>query len=120
MMAANHECIHEDQIQGISRKTAELEAHSEYKEKRMDELNDKIEKIDEKLDFVIEGLNDFKLQSKSDDTTLELRLKAIETRLDAQEKNAEANSKQANFRLSLVTAFCAIFTILFNVYIYMH
>lgn len=119
-MTAKHECLHEEQIQGISRKTAELEAHSEYKEKRIDELNEKIEKIDKKLDFVIEGLNEFKLQSKTDDTTLELRLKAIETRLDTQEKNADENRKQANFRLSLVTAFCAIFTILFNLYIYIH
>lgn len=120
-MAAKHqECLHEDTIQGISRKTAELEANSKNKEKRLDELNDKIEKIDEKLDSVLEGLNAFKLQSKTDDTTLELRLKAIETRLDTQEKDTEEARKQSNFRLGIVTAFCAIFTVCFNIYIYLH
>ena len=35
-MPTEHNCIHEEQIQGISRKTAELEARADYKEKRID------------------------------------------------------------------------------------
>ena len=50
-MPTEHNCIHEEQIQGISRKTAELEARADYKEKRIDELNTKMNEMDKKLDI---------------------------------------------------------------------
>ena len=78
-MVAEYTCIHEEQIQGISRETAELEARADYKEKRIDELNNKINEMDKKLDILVQGFNDFKMDSNKGDVELEIRLKTIET-----------------------------------------
>ena len=37
MMSEHTNCIHEEQLSGQSRKLAELEAHVNYKDKRIDE-----------------------------------------------------------------------------------
>ena len=47
--------------------------------------------MDKKLDKVLEGFNELKLQSNKDDNQLELRLKAIETELTLQKETAKNN-----------------------------
>ena len=55
--------------------------------------------MDKKLDKVLEGFNELKLQSNKDDNQLELRLKAIETELTLQKETAKNNhnKQQANY-----------------------
>lgn len=111
-MTANHDehvCIHEEQLQNQSRKLERLETRSEFKEKEIEKLNSNMEKIDGKLDELLEGFNQFKLESNKDDTALELRLKAIETELTLQK--SESTRKMAWIGIALT-----IITILINVY----
>lgn len=119
-MAAEYTCIHEDQIQGISRKTAELEARADYKEKRIDELNNKINEMDKKLDVLIQGFNDFKVDSNKGDVELELRLKTIETdykNLKESLKNKETDDQRRfNNQMVILGIIFTIITIGVNVY----
>ena len=72
-------CCHEDEIQTHSRKIEALEVRADYKEKMIDSLNEKMEKMDKKLDDIVDTVNQIKLESNNDDTNLELRLTKIET-----------------------------------------
>jgi uncharacterized coiled-coil protein SlyX len=113
-MTNSHECIHEDQLQGISRKTAELETRADYKDKRIDELNIKIDKMDEKLDKVLEGFNEFKIQSNKDDKELDKRLTAIETKQDLQEKTTKDNREEVKLWIAIITVIFLALTFYFN------
>ena len=112
----DYTCIHEEQIQGQSRKIAELETRADYKDKRIDDLYVKIDKMDKKLDKVLEGFNELKLQSNKDDNQLELRLKAIETELELQKQTSIDNHNRVSQLLALVGVGLTIITILINVY----
>ena len=98
MMA--HECEYEEQIQGQSRKIAELETRAVYKEKMIDDLNDKMDKMDKKMDTLLTGFHEFKLQSNRNDTELELRLKTIETELALQKQQIQDNKIDHDNRLN--------------------
>lgn len=119
-MAAEYICIHEEQIQGISRKTAELEARADYKEKRIDELNNKINEMDKKLDVLIQGFNDFKVDSNKGDVELELRLKTNETEIanlkEALDKKETDEQKRFTNQIAVFAIICTIITIIVNVY----
>ena len=54
-----HACIQEPTI-------TQLKVHQDYETQRIDELRDKIDKMDKKLDKVLEGFNELKLQSNKD------------------------------------------------------
>ena len=120
MGMVEYQCIHEDQIQGLSRKTAELEARADYKEKRIDELNDKINEMDKKMDKLLDGFNQFKLDSNKGDTELELRLKAIETEQavmkEQQKKYMESNQRKLTNSIAVIGVVLTIITILINIY----
>ena len=119
-MAAEYTCIHEEQIQGISRKTAELEARADYKEKRIDELNNKINEMDKKLDILVQGFNDFKMDSNKGDVELEIRLKTIETDhknlKETLKKKEEDEQKRFNNQMVIVGILCTAITIGVNIY----
>lgn len=105
---------HEEQIQSNSRKIAELETRADYKEKMIDSVNNKMEKMDNKLDELLDGFNDFKIQSKQDDAQLELRLKAIETEQQVLKDTDVKNREDSNRRLALVTLILGFLTFYFN------
>lgn len=118
------ECLHEEMLQGQSRKIAELEAKAIYKEKRIDELKDKIESIDDKLDILVQGFNDFKVDSNKGDVELELRLKTNETEIanlkeELAKKEAD-EQKRFNNQLAVFAIICTIITIIVNIYFNMH
>lgn len=119
-MTSEHECLHEGQIQGQSRKIERLEARSDFKEQRIEELNKKMDKLNDKFDEVIQGFNDLKMESKSDDAELELRLKTIETNHDAlkelYEKDKQESQRQFTNRIAVYGVLFAVITILVNVY----
>ena len=117
-MAAKQEyvCIHEEQIQDQSRKITELETRADYKDKRIDDLYVKIEKMENKLDMLNDNVNKLILQSQQGDTDLELRLKAIETELALQKQTSLENHNRVSQLLAVVGVGLTIITILINIY----
>ena len=77
-MAPKYECIHEDQIQHNSQDIERLKERSQFKEKQMDEMNTKLDKINEKLDDVI-------LKSVKDDNNLKDSISEQDNRITALE-----------------------------------
>jgi len=112
----DYTCIHEDQIQGQSRKIAELETRADYKDKRIDDLYTKIDKMEEKIDTLNKNVNQLILLSNKGDTDLELRLKAIETELELQKQTNIDNHNRISQIIALVGVGLTIITILINVY----
>lgn len=111
-----HDCLHEEQINTHSRKIAELDTRADYKDKRIDELYVKIEKMEDKLDTLNDNVNQLILQSSKDDNQLELRLKAIETELELQKHTSLENHNRLTSIVALVGVGLTIITILINVY----
>ena len=116
IIMVDYTCIHEEQIQGQSRKIAELETRADYKDKRIDDLYVKIEKMEDKIDTLNDNVNQLILLSNKGDTDLELRLKAIETELELQKQVATENHNRVSQLLALVGVGLTIITILINVY----
>ena len=112
----DYTCIHEEQIQGQSRKIAELETRADYKDKRIDDLYVKIEKMENKIDTLNDNVNQLILLSNKGDTDLELRLKAIETELELQKQTSIDNHNRVSQLLAIVGVGLTIITILINVY----
>ena len=112
----DYTCIHEEQIQGQSRKIAELETRADYKDKRIDDLYVKIEKMEDKIDTLNENVNQLILLSNKGDTDLELRLKAIETELALQKETSIQNHNRVSQLLAMVGVGLTIITIIINVY----
>ena len=113
---ADYTCIHEEQIQTQGRKLAELETRADYKDKRIDDLYLKIEKMEEKLDDIGKNVNQLIIQSNKGDSDLELRLKAIETELELQKRTSLENHNRVSQLLAVVGVGLTIITILINVY----
>ncbi len=98
----------------MDRDHEQLQKHSriiERLETQNQSIKREMEKMDKKLDMLIDGFNELKLESTKDDSKLELRLKTIETRLEEQEKatrdTRENFAKQIN-KLAVIISFIAI------------
>jgi septal ring factor EnvC (AmiA/AmiB activator) len=107
---------HEEQIQNNTRQIAEVQTELRFKEKRIDDLYLKMEKVENKIDIMNENINQLILQSNKDDTQLELRLKAIETELEIQKQTSIDNHNRVSSLLAVVGVGLTIITILINVY----
>ena len=70
--------------------------------------------MDKKIDELIVGINDLKLQSNKDDNQLEIRLKAIETELETNKKNVQDYRNRFTLILSMITIFFTALTFIFN------
>ncbi len=112
----DYNCVREEQIQTHSRKIAELETRADYKDKRIDDLYVKIEKMEDKIDTLNDNVNQLILISNKGDTELELRLKAIETELAIQKETSIQNHNRVSQLLAVVGVGLTIITILINVY----
>ena len=110
-------CMHEDRIAHHEAQLSQLETKAYYKEKRLDILDQKIEKIITTVDEVNDNLNKYLLESNTYDKDLELRLKAIETTLEVTSDIANNNRKDTNLKLTLITVIFMILTFYFN---YLH
>ena len=108
-MTNEHTCIQEPTI-------TQLKVHQDYETQRIDEVKEQIDRMDKKLDKVLEGFNELKLQSNKDDNQLELRLKAIETELEIQKQTSIQNHNRVSQLLAVVGVGLTIITILINVY----
>ena len=76
-----HECVHEEQIRGISRKTSELEANAKYHEKHLDELTVSIKELQESIDEMNKSINKFVLKSVNDDNNLKKCISGLDNRI---------------------------------------
>ena len=74
-----HDCVHEEQIQEQTRKLTELEAHVDYKDKRIDELIKDQKRMEDKLDTIGDNLNQLMLKSVQDDNNIDKRVTSLET-----------------------------------------
>lgn len=115
-MTIEYDCIHEDLLQSQTKDLERLKTRADYKDKRIDELYLKMEKMEEKIDKMNENIQQLILKSNQGDTDLELRLKAIETELQLQKQTNIDNHNRVSSLLALVGVGLTIITILINVY----
>ena len=85
-MTAEYTCIRDEQLNNQSRKIAELEAHSKFKEERINELIEDNKRIEAKIDNLTDTVNKVMLNSIKDDNDLKQRVLTLETKSDTQEK----------------------------------
>lgn len=74
-----HECLHEEQINGQSRKIAELDAKAVYKEKIIGELKGDMKDLNDKMDKLSEDVNNFLVKSINDDKDIDKRVTSLES-----------------------------------------
>ena len=115
-MAIEYDCVHEDLLQSQTKDLERLKTRADYKDKRIDELYVKMEKMEEKIDKMNENINKLILKSTEGDTDLELRLKAIETELAIQKQTSIENHNRVSSLLAVVGVGLTIITIMINVY----
>lgn len=110
-MAAKQDytCIHEDQIQNHSVQIKGLETRADYKDKRIDELYEKMEKMEEKIDALNTNVNKLLLQSVQDDKGLEMRVTKLETDMKNKDKESERKIAYIGIALTLVTIFINLY-----------
>jgi len=110
---------HENQIQELSRKTAELETRADYKDRRINELIENNKRIESKLDKLTETVNEVIVNSIKDDNDLKQRVITLETKIETQndvlEKYKEDSRKQrdedrqkTNTRLTYISVGLAV------------
>ena len=83
-------CVaHEEQIQELSRKTAELEAKNGFKQQRISELIEDNRRIELKIDKLTESVNNVVVNSIRDDKDLKEDITKLKTKIETQEKYLE-------------------------------
>ena len=115
-MAVNYDCVHEDLIQSQTKDLERLKTRADYKDKRIDELYVKMEKMEQKLDTMNDNINKLIVKSNKGDTDLELRLKAIETELELQKQTSIDNHNRVSSIIAVVGVGLTIITIAINVF----
>jgi len=88
-------CVaHEEKIQELSRKTAELEAKNGFKQQRISELIEDNRRIESKIDKLTENVNNIVVNSIKDDKDLKEDITKLKSKVEAQEKNFENFEKK--------------------------
>ena len=100
-MGAEYTCIHEEQIQGQSRKIEALETRADYKEDAIKELKDDMKELKKSMDSLDKTINDYIIKSIEDDNALKSYINSLENRITALEA---ADSERWKFYLGLGTA----------------
>ncbi|MBR3213562.1 MAG: hypothetical protein IKF79_03500 [Methanosphaera sp.] len=78
-MAVEYDCIHESLIQSHSTDIESLKTRADYKDKRIDELYDKMEKMGNKIDTINENVNTIMMKSVQGDSEIDKRVTSLET-----------------------------------------
>lgn len=76
---AEYICIREKQVNKHETDIAELKARADFKDLRIGEVKDDIEKISNKLDAVDEKLDKWQHKSEQDDFNIDNRVTQLET-----------------------------------------
>ena len=78
-MSAEYTCIRDEQLQGQSRKIAELEARANYKDERIEQIIQDQKRMEEKIDDLTEAVSQLKYQSLKDDKDIDKRVTRLES-----------------------------------------
>lgn len=78
-MSVNYDCVHESLIQSHSTDIQSLKTRADYKDKRIDELYDKMEKMENKIDTINENVNTIMMKSVQGDSEIDKRVTSLET-----------------------------------------
>ena len=78
-MVVEYDCIHEQLIQNHSTDIQSLKTRADYKDKRIDDLYDKIEKMENKIDTINENVNTIMMKSVQGDSEIDKRVTSLET-----------------------------------------
>ena len=99
----DHNCLHEEQIQGQSRAIERLGAELSYKKERLDEIKEDNKRMETKIDDIKDCMNKLVVKSKTDDDKLDKRLIAIETEQKVIKEQSNKNKSDFNTRLVVIT-----------------
>ena len=80
-----HECLHEQQIQGQSRKIEALETRADYKEDIIKELKTDMKELKTDIKEIKEDINEFILKSVNDDSNIKEILNKQDNRITSLE-----------------------------------
>ena len=89
MGMSNKECFREEQLQGQSRKIAELEARADYKDKRIDEIKEEMHELKESIESLDKSITNFILKSVKDDNDLKEYINKLENRVTSLESRQD-------------------------------
>ncbi len=78
-MAIEYDCIHEQLLQSQTKDLERLKTRADYKDKRIDELYDKIEKMEDKIDTINENVTKIMMKSVQGDSNIDKRVTSLET-----------------------------------------
>lgn len=107
----NHDCLHEEQIQGQSRKIESLETRADYKEKTITELKADMKDLKKSMESLDKTINNYILKSIKDDNNLKDYIVSLENRVTSLESRQDTIYK-------LVLAIPAIIAILGVIAVY--
>ena len=113
-MAANHKCIHEEQIMGQSRAIERMDTELNHKKERLDELKEDNRRLEEKIDKLSENVNTFINASDTKDNELNNRVLRIETEQQVLKDLTKKNREDFNTRLAIITLIFLALTFYFN------
>lgn len=114
MVAAEHNCLHEEQILNQSRKIERLDAELVYKKERLDELKEDNRRMERKIDKLSEDVTDFISASDTKDNELNNRLIKIETKQQVQDEMTKKNRDDFKLWLAIITVVFGAITIYNN------
>lgn len=77
-MMVEYECHHEELLQNHSLKLKELENRANFKEQRIDDLQNDLKDMDKKLDEINKNVVDLMLKSVNDDKDIDKRVTSLE------------------------------------------
>lgn len=112
IMSEHVDCAHEEQIQGQSRKIAELETRSNYKEKMIDKLNENMKDIKETIESLDKTINNFILKSINDDGKLKEIINKQDNRITALETANKTLKWVIGIGFSALTSVIAVLSFL--------
>lgn len=88
-MKVTEPCIHEDQIQGQSRKIESLETRADYKEEMIRELKNDMKDLKDGMESLDKTINDYIIQSIKDDNALKDYIVSLENRVTTLESRQD-------------------------------
>lgn len=112
MVDVNHTCCHEELIQEHSLLIAKLDEKSKYKEQSIMEIKDELKTMNAKIDAINSNVNKLILNSETQDTEIENRIKNLETKIEVYEKFFQTMKEDQEKRS---TRQIAIFTVMVTI-----
>ncbi len=78
-MSVKYDCVHESLIQSHTTDIQSLKNRADFKDKRIDELCDKMDKMEKKIDTINDNVNKIMLKSVQGDSEIDKRVTSLET-----------------------------------------